>query len=76
MESRDGVKDCSTITRVGRVEEDEANTWFVRVSYSPGSQLVYEGKCVPSEREVHVRPATTIDLIYTPIAASASDSMS
>ena len=76
IESKDGIRECSIITRVGRVEEDEENSWLIRVSYSPGAQIVYEGRCIPSEREVHVRPATTIDLILTPIIAASSESSS
>lgn len=69
-ETKDGIKDCSSVTKVGRVENDESGEWSIRVSYSPGVQIVYEGRCVPSEREVNVRPATTIDLIFTPFTTS------
>lgn len=68
LESPDGERACSTVTRVGRVEEDDGNVWLLRVSYSPGTQVVYEGRCVPGERDVYVRPATTIDLIYVPLS--------
>ena len=71
VETRKGRKECLTVTRVGTVEEDDTNSWLLRVSYSPGAQVVYEGRCVPGEREVYVRPATMIDLIFKPIEAAA-----
>lgn len=72
VETQDGVKECSTVVRVGVVQENENNYWTLRVSYSPLAEPVYESRCVPTEREVHVRPATTIDLIYnTPAVVSS-----
>lgn len=71
LETKDGIRECSSITKVGRVENDESNKWNIRVSYSPGAQVVYEGRCLPTEKELNVRPATTIDLVFAPVAPEA-----